>query len=93
MNQPAFQLGTTDFPNDRIWSQLPTPKSVRTFELEPGAEAMVDDLNKPTYRVRNTFGRFSCLLLTRCKVRGTDGSGDDPVCFISSTNEYPKRVP
>lgn len=41
-NQPAFQLGAADLPNDQIWSQLPTPKSVRTFELEPGAEAMVE---------------------------------------------------
>ena len=47
MNQPAFQLGTTDFPNDQIWSQLPTPKSVRTFELEPGAEVMVELLGTP----------------------------------------------
>ena len=41
-NQPAFQLGTTDLQNDQIWSQLRTPKSVRTFEVVPGAETMVE---------------------------------------------------
>lgn len=41
-NQPAFQLGTTNLPNDQIWSQLRTPKSVRTFEIVPGAETMVE---------------------------------------------------
>ncbi len=41
-NQPAFQLGATDLLNDQIWSRLLAPKSIRTFELEPGAEAMVE---------------------------------------------------
>ncbi len=41
-NQPALQLGVQEFPNDEIWSRLPVPKSVRSVELAPGSESMVD---------------------------------------------------
>lgn len=41
INQPAFQLGDNELTHDQIWSKLPPPKSVRTVELKPGAEAMV----------------------------------------------------
>ncbi len=41
-NQPAFHLGGADSPNDPIWSQLQFPKSIRTFQLVPGAETLVE---------------------------------------------------
>ena len=44
-NQAAFQLGASESSNDATWSQLPAPKSVRSVELAPGAEAMVELMN------------------------------------------------
>ena len=42
VNQPAFQIGSNEFPNDQIWSQLPTPKSFRKVASEPGSETMLE---------------------------------------------------
>jgi hypothetical protein len=42
MEQPAMQLGTTTEPNQKIWQELPTPKSIRHIELEPGAEVLLE---------------------------------------------------
>ena len=42
INQSAFQLGSNSLPNDQVWAQLPTPKSIRTVKVEPGAEMMVE---------------------------------------------------
>ena len=51
-NQAAFQLGASESSNDATWSQLPAPRSVRSVELVPGAETMVELINnsnnKPT---------------------------------------------
>ena len=46
MEQPALQLETTTESNQKSWQELPTPKSIRQFELEPGAEVLLEGVDQ-----------------------------------------------